>query len=677
MEKKYAAIYLRVSTKYQCEEGVSLEVQREETMHEAKRYNYQIFEIFTDEGVSGSFTKRDRLQDLINKIKTQNDNSEEKIDALIIYDLSRLSRSIKHTLDMFKLFDSKKIKLISIKDGLNGENDAISRKIITTVLSLLNELYVDQLRLKVPAGMKKSLIENKRWQGGQVPFGYDLTPIKNENGDYIYEKAENRKKIVKNLNINKEEADIIKIAFDKIAHEGWGAYKVVKFLNENGYKTKRNNEFRTKSLLDIIHNKLYRQFDENSKHGTLVWGKTKKEITNYENGTYKVHARAEPIVDEIEGSHEYIVNFKTWNLANYNIRQRANALNNSNNNYNFIDNNGFKKRKKTSSHLFGNILKCPSCGGNMMGNYQTRYTKKDGQIREVYYKCYNWFQSGVCQPNSLKEDNIINLIMPFFYKGFNFYYNLIPDQKDIEEIDNININSKLLNVKKDIDNVINNINKLKKQIDNLIKTSSTIIDESIKQKYFNIIMEKNEDLKKLQKKEKKLNNEIVGREHKIEEMLKLKNSDNLKVEENYISKYFFIEDKQVQINLINKILKEVVICKTAFKKYKLNKITYNYKSMMEIIAPEKNTFNEYDNIEVLQNVILNTICAKYILSDADIKELKQITNDYIYKYIFFNKLEPLDVLNNELIVYLQDLINNVENNDENAMNVLKERFDQL
>ena len=58
-------IYIRVSTEDQAKEGYSLEVQREYLEAFAKREEYEIFKIYSDDGISAYSTRRPALQRLL------------------------------------------------------------------------------------------------------------------------------------------------------------------------------------------------------------------------------------------------------------------------------------------------------------------------------------------------------------------------------------------------------------------------------------------------------------------------------------------------------------------------------------------------------------------------------------------------------------------------------------
>ena len=88
--KKYA-LYIRVSTDFQFEEGYSVDAQKEMLAAYCKSRNVKDYEFYIDGGWSGSNIERPRIQQLIEDIK------HDKISAVVVYKLDRLSRSQKDT----------------------------------------------------------------------------------------------------------------------------------------------------------------------------------------------------------------------------------------------------------------------------------------------------------------------------------------------------------------------------------------------------------------------------------------------------------------------------------------------------------------------------------------------------------------------------------------------------
>ena len=92
-DARMIALYIRVSTEAQAEEGYSIEAQEKILRAEctAKEYDESLIRTYTDAGASGSNIRRPALQQLIA------DASSGRIAVVIVYKLDRLSRSQKDT----------------------------------------------------------------------------------------------------------------------------------------------------------------------------------------------------------------------------------------------------------------------------------------------------------------------------------------------------------------------------------------------------------------------------------------------------------------------------------------------------------------------------------------------------------------------------------------------------
>ena len=61
--------YIRVSTEDQAKEGYSLEIQREYLESFANREGYEVFKVYSDDGISAYSTRRPALQALLKEAK--------------------------------------------------------------------------------------------------------------------------------------------------------------------------------------------------------------------------------------------------------------------------------------------------------------------------------------------------------------------------------------------------------------------------------------------------------------------------------------------------------------------------------------------------------------------------------------------------------------------------------
>ena len=87
---KRVALYIRVSTQEQAQEGYSIGEQKERLIAYCKAQGWVIADIYVDGGYSGSNLNRPGIQKLM--VETEN------FDVVLVYKLDRLSRSQRDTL---------------------------------------------------------------------------------------------------------------------------------------------------------------------------------------------------------------------------------------------------------------------------------------------------------------------------------------------------------------------------------------------------------------------------------------------------------------------------------------------------------------------------------------------------------------------------------------------------
>jgi DNA invertase Pin-like site-specific DNA recombinase len=156
--------YIRVSTQGQVEDGVSLDAQEAKVRSWADLNNAAEVVIFRDEGISGKRSdNRPGLQDALAMVG--------KGDALIVYSLSRLSRSTKDTLILSEILLKKEADLVSLSEKIDTTTAA--GKMVFRMLAVLSEFERDQIsdRTRFALAHKKA---NGEKTGGTVPFGYKV-----------------------------------------------------------------------------------------------------------------------------------------------------------------------------------------------------------------------------------------------------------------------------------------------------------------------------------------------------------------------------------------------------------------------------------------------------------------------------------------------------------------------
>lgn len=167
------ALYIRVSTDRQAEEGYSIDVQKERL----QAYMVSMFgsgqavDFYIDDGFSGGSLDRPQMQRMISDIQ------EQQVSHVIVYKLDRLSRSQKDTLYLIEdIFLPNNVSFISVQESFNTATP-FGRAVIG-ILSVFAQFERENIFERTRSGMQKR-VESGYWMGGgRVPFGYDYNSQK-------------------------------------------------------------------------------------------------------------------------------------------------------------------------------------------------------------------------------------------------------------------------------------------------------------------------------------------------------------------------------------------------------------------------------------------------------------------------------------------------------------------
>jgi site-specific DNA recombinase len=106
--------YTRVSTEDQARDGVSLAAQQAKIEAYALVKDWTLVELIRDEGVSAKTTNRPGIQHLLNLIE------HRAVQAVIVYKLDRLTRSVKDLNTLVECFEKKGVALVSLQESLDA-----------------------------------------------------------------------------------------------------------------------------------------------------------------------------------------------------------------------------------------------------------------------------------------------------------------------------------------------------------------------------------------------------------------------------------------------------------------------------------------------------------------------------------------------------------------------------
>lgn len=237
INKKNAVIYTRVSTNMQID-GFSLDGQLEEIGEYCKRNNLNIIGEYKDEGKSGKSTEnRPYFNRMMHDISIN-----KKIDTVVVWKLSRLSRNMNDLTNVIELFEEHNVNLESVNDNIDTSGKG--GKLILYITGIIAEMERDGIIENCKMGMKQRALEGE-WNGGRV-FGYRTK---------YYEDTDKKKK--SKLEIVEEEAIIVREIFKLFVNEKWGYSKIANSFNNRGLRTRENNYWSKQCIKQIIDNPVY------------------------------------------------------------------------------------------------------------------------------------------------------------------------------------------------------------------------------------------------------------------------------------------------------------------------------------------------------------------------------------------------------------------------------------
>ena len=161
------AIYTRVSTQEQAQEGYSIDEQITRLTAYCQAQMWAIAKIYKDPGFSGANLNRPAMQKLLEDI------DDKMVDCVLVYKLDRLSRSQKDTLYLIEdVFDKNGIVFVSMQESFDTGKPI--GKATVGLLSVFAQLEREQIKERMAMGMV-GRAKAGLWHGGGVtrPFGYD------------------------------------------------------------------------------------------------------------------------------------------------------------------------------------------------------------------------------------------------------------------------------------------------------------------------------------------------------------------------------------------------------------------------------------------------------------------------------------------------------------------------
>ncbi len=327
--KRKVAAYCRVSTDNEDQANSFESQQRYFRQYIERNPDWELYEVFADEGISGTNTKKRKE---FNRMIACAKNGD--FDLIVTKEISRFARN---TLDsIFYTRDLKKhgVGVIFMNDNINTlDGDAELR------LAIMSSIAQEESRKtseRVKWGQKRQMEQGVVF--GRSMLGYDVKDGK--------------------MYINEDGAKVVRLIFHKFVNEGKGTHVIARELREEGIKPMRVKEWQNTVILRVIRNEKY--------CGDLVQKKTyTPDFLSHEK---KVNLGQEEFVI-IKDHHEPIISRELFEKANRILDEKS------------LSQEG--KAKHSNRYPFSGKIKCGCCGRSYVARYKTR---KDGS-RYKAWRC--------------------------------------------------------------------------------------------------------------------------------------------------------------------------------------------------------------------------------------------------------------------------------------------------
>ena len=342
MAERVDCLY-RVSTTKQVDHDeqnqADIPVQRKACREFAAKMGWTIVHEEQENGVSGykvSANDRDKLQLLKERAE------QGKFDILLVFMFDRLGRKSDETPFVVEWFVKHGIRVWSVNEGeqrFESHTDRLTNYI--RYWQADGESQKTSIRTKTALGQ---MVQEGRFRGGSAPYGYRLAP------SGIFNK---RKHEVYKLEIDEDEARVVRMMFNLCVGSGYGRCKIANLISSQGIQTRTGGNWHEATVGHILHNITYM--------GVLRSGESQSEV-----------------FPEVQ-----IIDPATFELAQKLMTERVNEFN---------EQRTLPRNTSGQSMLSGNVF-CGHCGGRLTltTNGTVRKNADGVQVarRRIRYVCYN------------------------------------------------------------------------------------------------------------------------------------------------------------------------------------------------------------------------------------------------------------------------------------------------
>lgn len=234
------ALYMRVSTEEQAQEGFSLDAQGERMRAYCKAQGYDIYNTYREEGESGRTIKRPKYQAMMEKI--------DSWDGILVLKMDRIHRNSRNFMAMMDLLRAQDKLFVSMQETL--DTSTAMGRFVMDIIQRIAQLESEQTGERVHMGMtQKAKTDAPGICGFNAPYGYV----------FIKEK----------LKIVEHEAKNIRLMFE-LYNKGRTLEKIAVHLMNKGLTTRVSKKWTRMNVGYILNNPIYAgwlEWDDHLKKG--------------------------------------------------------------------------------------------------------------------------------------------------------------------------------------------------------------------------------------------------------------------------------------------------------------------------------------------------------------------------------------------------------------------------
>lgn len=232
----------RVSERGQVEKN-DIPMQRVVYQTFAQERGWEILREFSEKGVSGyklTMQQRDAV------IEIREDAMAGKFDILLVYMFDRIGRWDDETPFAVEWLVRNGVSVWSVCEGeqrFDNHVDKLTNYIRYWQAAGESAKTSERVRTRI-----RQLTEEGFFTGGQCPYGYELV-----RGERLNKKNQP----MNDLRICENEAEVVRLMFEKAKREGLGPLRIANYLNDSGYTTRKGKRWNQSTIGRILSNRIY------------------------------------------------------------------------------------------------------------------------------------------------------------------------------------------------------------------------------------------------------------------------------------------------------------------------------------------------------------------------------------------------------------------------------------